>query len=125
MGIDSVAFIKIFNRNMIESTFQPINSFLFIEPCLKAKNAIIGAEMPIIISKFRPSKVISSGTEPCIKSQKSVSSTGNRTACIQVSERKGRLESQRLILLLVAVRMIKTGRGRSNNASRGGVVFKF
>lgn len=95
-GADKKAFITIFSKSPRQIKFQIKIIFRLIFPLAKPKYAIIGAVIPAIMSKFRPSKVINSGIALFRKSQYNTSSTGILTIFRQVRFIKDKLSINRL-----------------------------
>ena len=64
-GADRAALTMMLNSNRRQATFHTSKIVFDGVVLLKETIAITGALIPAIISKFRPSKVINSGTIPC------------------------------------------------------------
>src|SRR5690554_3725731 len=75
-GAEKKAFTTMLTRRPRQIKFQIKIVLRLIFPLANPKYAIIGAVIPAIISKFLPSKVISSGIALFRKSQNSTISTG-------------------------------------------------
>ena len=75
-GAENKAFTTIFIKSPRQIKFQIKIPFLLIFSFVKPKYAINGAVIPARMSKFRPSKVISSGIALFRKSQNKTISTG-------------------------------------------------
>ncbi len=60
-GAENIALITMFNKRARQIKFQTKINFLLNFPFVKPKYAINGAVIPAIMSKLRPSKVISCG----------------------------------------------------------------
>ncbi len=85
----------------------------------------MGAVIPAMISKFVPSKVISSGTALTTKSHYKHNSTGMRTVCNKVRVFKSSVSMNRLPLAVANKRTISTRVGGIRKIIGDGVLAVF
>ena len=90
-GAENKALTTIFIKSPKHTKFQIKIAFLLIFCFVKPKYAMKGAVNPASMSKFRPSKVISSGIALCKKSQNKTISTGILTMFRYVKFLRGKL----------------------------------
>lgn len=105
-GAENNAFTTIFNKSERQIKFQIKIAFLLIFSFVKPKYAINGAVIPARMSKFRPSKVISSGIALFKKSQNKTISTGILTMFKYVKFLSGKLSMNCLPFEVANNRMI-------------------